>query len=110
MSWNFRSRKMSKPRPASFVTARGPSAVNSWLPTLNIPAAPRSFRAKAVAGPSLSRSKATISFRDALLLGVLAPLGVRAGLSQAHADRILTYVPLRRKHLIRVLPRRGLGR
>src|SRR5580700_8682037 len=101
---------MPKPRPASFSTARGPSEVNSWLPTLNVPTTPRSFRANAMAGLRWSISRATISFRDELLLGVLAPLGVPAGLWRVRADRILTYGPLGRKHLIRVLQRKVRGR
>jgi hypothetical protein len=64
ISWNFRSRKIWAPASASFSTARGPSAVKSWLPTLNSPTAPRSFRAKAVADWRLSTSRATISLRD----------------------------------------------
>src|SRR5260370_37965975 len=101
---------MPKPRSTSFSTVRGPSEVNSWLPTLNVPTTPRSFRANARAELRWSISRATISFRDELLRGVLAPLGVPAGLWQVHADQILTYVPLGRKHLIRVLQRRVLGR
>ena len=72
ISWNFRSRKIPKPRPASFSTARGPSAVKSWLPTLKRPAAPRSRRARAQAGPRRSTSRATISCDDPRR-GVKAP-------------------------------------
>ena len=64
ISWNFRSRNTPKPSLAIFSTARGPSAVNSWLPILNMPAAPRSRRAKTQAGPRRSTSRATISCGD----------------------------------------------
>jgi hypothetical protein len=73
MSWNFRSRKILAPVSASFSTARGPSEVKSWLPTLKSPTAPRSFRVKAVASPSRSTSRATISRRDESVPGVAAP-------------------------------------
>ena len=42
MSWNFRSRKISAPSSANCRTASGPSAVNSWLPTLKRAASPTS--------------------------------------------------------------------
>ncbi len=42
MSWNLRSRKTLSPRSASVRTMPGPSAVNSCLPILNPPTAPRS--------------------------------------------------------------------
>ena len=42
MSWNFRSRNTRSPRSASARTIAGPSAVNSCLPILKPPTAPRS--------------------------------------------------------------------
>ena len=72
ISWNFRSRNIPGPRLAILSTARGPSAVNNWLPTLNKPTAPRSRRAKSRAGPRRSKSSATISCDDPGT-GVMAP-------------------------------------
>ena len=49
MSWNLRSRNTLSPRSASVRTIAGPSAVNSCLPILKPPTAPRSWSASASA-------------------------------------------------------------
>ncbi len=106
MSWNLRSRNISKPRPASFSTARGPSAVKSWSPTLNRPAAPRRRRARAQACPRRSTSSATIS-RDVPSRGVRAPRAIPGGPWLYRAGQIPVAWLLRTRHRVRGLPRRG---
>jgi hypothetical protein len=108
MSWNLRSRNISKPRPASFSTARGPSAVKSWSPTLKRPAAPRSRRARAQAGPRRSTSRATIN-RDVPRRGVRAPQGAPAGPWQCRAGQIQASWQPRTRRLARGLPHRARG-
>jgi hypothetical protein len=108
MSWNLRSRNISKPEPASLSTARGPSAVKSWSPTLKRPAAPRSRRARAQAGPRRSTSRATISC-DVPTRDVRAPQAAPAGPWRRRAGQTRASGPPHRRRQVRDLRRRGRG-
>ncbi len=109
ISWNLRSRKMPNPRAASFSTARGPSAVKSWLPTLKQPATPRSCRAKAQAGPRRSTSRATISC-DEPRRDVRAPQEAPGGPLLRRAGQSQVSAQLHRRHRVRGPRHRDRGR
>ena len=61
MSWYFRSRNTRWPASTRRRTMSGPAAVNSWLPTLTAPTAPRRVSASASALSELSTSSATMT-------------------------------------------------
>lgn len=61
MSWNLRSRKMSKPRFRKSSTTAGPAAVNNSIPTLSRQRLGSSFWAKEIAASRLGTSMAMIT-------------------------------------------------
>src|SRR5271165_1406625 len=60
MSWNFRSRKIPQPSFDTSRTASGPAAVNSCMPTLNMPTRSATCLANFIAVFRESKSSATI--------------------------------------------------
>lgn len=108
ISWNFRSRNIPGARAASLSTARGPSAVNNWLPILNRPTVPRSRRAKSRAGPRRSTSRATINCDDPKA-GVRAPRAAPGGPWRDRVHQSPTAELLRRIRQVRGLRHRVRG-